>query len=230
MRFSAFQFPSFLTLLLAICLLGSTSSSVRAADATLNRWGGFTFGMTPDQVREIPDITWGPLNTNKSQRWMFSRSPVNVDGFPFRSVEVLFDSEVRLAEIIATHFDPDVAHCELQFLKSLRSLEARHGAFVPGAKDYWRKQYDSRKVILRDLPGSQSRYEYDTLNMDTEAGRAKAVLRDLRDLLHARAKRDAGARIITVDMQVIERQNFCSIRIHFDPNVPPSAEKRERSA
>ena len=120
MRLSAFQFPSLLINLLAICWLGGTSTSVCAAESTVDGWGDIKFGMTPNQVRAIPGISWGRLSSVQSPSAHFddkgmiprrlvpytfelsSSSTVNVYGHDFK-INALFDAQTRLTGFSAVH-------------------------------------------------------------------------------------------------------------------------------
>ena len=65
MGFSAFQVSSFFAFLLAVWLSWSAVCSVHAAEPALDGWDQYKFGMTPDQVRAIPGITWDEPQANR---------------------------------------------------------------------------------------------------------------------------------------------------------------------
>jgi hypothetical protein len=183
MGFSAFQFSSILGCLLAVWLSGSVPSSVHAAETALEGWDQYKFGMTPDQVRAIPGITWDepkansyPPTASQPQNnpqilppnefiasTMRSSSAVNKYGFEF-SVTALFDAQMTLNEIYSQHYSEGQSpeECEQQFQKLLEVFEMRYGAFVPGYNPVEHDQRGNADVtaVWRDLLGAKSRYAF----------------------------------------------------------------------
>jgi hypothetical protein len=96
-------------------------------------------------------------------------------------------------------------------------MEAHYGVFEPPQN---KKNDISTKVILRDLPGGRSRYQYDTLNLETEEGRAREA-NYFGDVVRAVANRNSGGRMVSVDMQLAERRSSCSVMVGLYLSASP---------
>jgi hypothetical protein len=187
--------------LLLACVIGIASFPARAAEATLDGWAQYKFGMTSDQVRAIPGITWDepqansyPPTGSRAQdknrilppnefiaSTMRSSSAVNKYGFEFNAT-ALFDAQMTLNEIYALHYSEEQSpeDCEQQFQKLLEVFEMRYGTFVPDYNpvDHEHPYADNFEVTTtwRDLPGTKSRYAF--LTFERRAGADKNYAAD----------------------------------------------------
>ena len=184
---------AFTVLAVTLCLSAAAGSAT--AQSKLDGWGQFRFGMTPDQARAAPGVSWPPAvktkanaanaNANASTADAMESLPMTSEYGPDTHVSLNFNADQKLQEIRLNFTDTQsAADCENAFQKTLARLDAKYGAFAGNAKDDWSVPGDSGQSLLErtspeKLAGSRSGYSRRTilpnisgLNLETEARRA----------------------------------------------------------
>jgi hypothetical protein len=192
-------------------------SQAQAAES-LNGWGPFKFGMTPDRARALPapGQAWKytppyhfPMSDNVSI--LSSEGPVTAFGDEFVRAGMSFETGKGLTSIYL-HGEKKVPaeDCEKSFQALVTNLEARYGSFVPGYRLF-------EGAAVRQIPGSKSQYQY-----------ASGAFNGVTEWLDAR--RVIGGRYLDVSA-VIGREARCSMNVNFRPDNPqgPNAPKYQRS-
>jgi hypothetical protein len=130
-----------------------------AIETTLQGWGDYRFGMTPDQTRALPGASWSDLGSfpDGSIHYMTALASSRIEGHDFR-VGVYFDKDKKLKSInfIEVATARPSAECERGFQDLLRSFEARYGSFSPQLKPA--DAVRPSTIEWRSLPASTSQY------------------------------------------------------------------------
>jgi len=201
----------------------------RTAGRTLDGWGPFKFGMTPEQARAVPGVSWRGPNGSRPGAGakpanvpiMMSR-PMTSEYGPDTGVFLAFNGEQKLMMIKLLLKDTEFAtDCEKTFRTLLTRLDAKYGPFAPGgAKDEW----TIMDMVIRggmlertsavSLPGSRSRYWHRT------------VLPNVSGLnLEAEAKHSSGSRSVELMMyQKDGNDGGCVRDITFNASMPTKAQ------
>src|ERR1700680_3046464 len=93
-------FSSIVRAVLAIAVIGLSVSMAAAIVTTLQGWGNYKFGMTPDQIRALPGTSWSELKslTDGALQYMNALTAIKIEGHDFR-VGVYFDPDKKLNSI-----------------------------------------------------------------------------------------------------------------------------------
>jgi hypothetical protein len=144
---------------LPIAVIGLGLSMAAAIETTLQGWGEYRFGMTPDQTRTLPGTSWSDLKSlpDKSIHYMNALAATRIEGHDFQA-GVYFDKDKKLKSISFTEIGTTrpSSECERGFQDLLRNFETRYGSFSPQLKpgDAIRPSI----IELRPLPGGTSKY------------------------------------------------------------------------
>jgi len=141
----------------------------QAAETTLNGgWENYKFGMTPDQVRTVPGVSWLPLftsNFGEKISLLTSRTPINRYGIDFGQTRLTFSADLKLTGIALTYAvggkSPD--DCEKEFRTLLPALEHRYGVFKPALPENDLHLPSASPIVWRDVLPSKSQYSSDTV-------------------------------------------------------------------
>src|SRR6185437_6539825 len=126
---------AFKVLAVISCLLAASGPAI--AQSKLDGWGQFKFGMTPDEARGVPGVSWKPGAKTATVTAMESL-PMTSEYGPDTHVALAFNPDQKLREIRLFFTDMQSAtDCEKAFQKTLTSFGAKYGAFAGSAKDDW---------------------------------------------------------------------------------------------
>jgi hypothetical protein len=144
---------------LLIAVISLSLSIAAAIETTLQGWGDYRFGMTPDQTRALPGTSWSDLKSLPDGliHYMNALAATRIEGHDFR-VGVYFDKDKKLKSISFTEVGTarPSSECERGFQDLLRSLETRYGSFSPQLKP--EDTVRPSTIEWRPLPGSSSKY------------------------------------------------------------------------
>jgi hypothetical protein len=220
---------AFTILAITATLLTTLAASNAAVDTpgastakhTLDGWGQFKFGMTPDQAHAVPGVSW-PRATNANAPTVVTMDslPMTSEYGPDTHVSLAFNPDQKLREIRLFFKDTQsAADCEKNFLKTLASFDAKVGAFAAGgASEDWSVPGDSGQSLLErtsalKLPGSRSGYW------------RRSILPNISGLnLEAEAKRAFGSRWIELEMLQKDGKDGCYRSIAFTADMPSKAQ------
>ena len=219
---------AFTILAIAATLLATLAASDAAinepgastAKHTLNGWRQFKFGMTPEQARAVPGVSWRPGVHPPTVIAMVSL-PMTSEYGPNTHVMLMFNSDQKLTMINLSISDTEsAADCEKTFQNLLTRLDAKHGAFAPGGeKDQWaiRDALIQGAVLERTsalkLSGSRSRYWHRT------------ILPNVSGLnLEEEAKHSFGSRWLELMMYQKDGKTGCNRSITFTADIPSKAQ------
>ena len=218
---------AFTVLVIAFCLLAAAGSraAVDAPARAQNRvdgWGSFKFGMTPEQARAVPGMSWRPggnasVPVNNSVPVIMLSLPMTSEYAPDTRVMLAFNADRKLRQIKLFFTDTQsAADCEKAFVNGLARFDAKYGAFTPGGdKDEWviqdmviRGDLLERTAALK-LSGSRSGYW------------RRTVLPNISGLnLEAEAKHSFGSRWIELMMYQKDGKDGCYRSIAFTADMP----------
>src|ERR1700743_2331963 len=117
-------------------ILAVAATAALAVDAqVLDGWGALRFGMSPDQARSVPGLSFGKYSPKdllqRNLGAMASTKPGLIDGIPYK-FDLFFNSYSALYEIGLWNEKPTArAECEARFLTLLGGLEKSYGGFAP---------------------------------------------------------------------------------------------------
>jgi len=213
---------AFTVLAITSCLLAAAGPAT--AQNKLEGWGQFKFGMTPDQARAVPGMSWGKsVNTSAPVKasipaMMFS-APTTSEYGPDTHVTLAFNADQKLFQIRLYFTDTQpAADCEKAFQKTLAKFDAKVGAFAGNAKDDWSVPGDSGQSLLErtsplKLAGSRSGYS------------RRTILPNISGLnLEAEAKRAFGSSSIELGMLQKDGKDGCYRSIAFTADMPTKAQ------
>jgi hypothetical protein len=152
-------FHAMLRAALPITVIGLGLSIAPAIETTLRGWGDYRFGMTPDQTRALPGISWSELKSlpDGSIQYMNALAATRIEGHDFQ-VGVYFDQDKKLKSISFTEVGTarPSSECERAFQDLLRTFETRYGSFSPQLKPG--DAIGPSIIEWRPLPGGTSKY------------------------------------------------------------------------
>jgi hypothetical protein len=82
-----------LLILISFNLTGSATAETR-----LRGWGNLQFGMTPDQVRALPGMSWSKLETKGPYHFMNAVTTTKIEDHDFKTA-AYFDNNRRLTSV-----------------------------------------------------------------------------------------------------------------------------------
>jgi len=207
---------AFTILAVISCLLAASGPAI--AQSKLDGWGQFKFGMTPDEARGVPGMSWKPGAKAATVTAMESL-PMTSEYGPDTHVALAFNPDQKLREIRLFFTDMQSAtDCEKAFQKTLTSFGAKYGAFAGSAKDDWSVPGDAGQSLLertsaQKLPGSRSGYS------------RRAILPNISGLnVEAEARRAFGRNWIELEMLQKDGKDGCYRSIAFSADLPSKAE------
>ncbi len=160
-------------------LAAAAIPSSRAADDVLDGWDDYKFGMTIEQVRAVPGIAWGEVQTPEvisgdtfSMKFTFLKAtaPVTIGAHAY-DLKIYFKPDIGLTSV---HFEDktaakSTAACELRFTDALAALERKHGAFAARQKaGKTTTPFGTLDLTWRKAPTGSSTYEYTMATMQFE--------------------------------------------------------------
>ena len=152
-------FSSIVRAVLAIAVIGLSVSMAAAIETTLQGWGDYKFGMTPDQIRALPGTSWSELKSlpDGAIHYMNALAATKIEGHDFQ-VGVYFDTDKKLKSISFTEIGTarPSSECERGFQDVLRTFETRYGSFSPQLKPS--DAIKPSAIEWRSLAGSTSKY------------------------------------------------------------------------
>lgn len=144
---------------LPIAVISLGLSIAAAIETTLQGWGDYRFGMTPDQTRALLGTSWSDLKSlpDGSIHYMNALASTRIEGHDFR-VGIYFDKDKKLKSISFTEVGTarPSSECERGFQDLLRSFETRYGSFSPQLKP--EDAIRPGTIEWCPLPGSTSKY------------------------------------------------------------------------
>jgi hypothetical protein len=159
------------------------ASAAWAVDAqTLEGWGGLHFGMSPDQARAVPGLSFGRYSAKdllqRNLGAMASTKPGLIGGVPYK-FDLFFNAYSALYEIALWNEKPtNRAECETRFLTLLGGLEKNYGGFAPV---YPVRQKNDQEQIPTSVEwiGKPARYALATVYMGQETASVWNGRRDI---------------------------------------------------
>lgn len=125
-------------------------------------WGGYKFGMSPDQARAVPGRSWGPLKGAEPIALMEALKPVTQNGVSY-DLSLWFRPASTLDQIFLSSSKTTTwEECGQIFLAALKHGESDYGAFAPlraDAKPVSVEGGVTSSVELHDVPDAKSRYQ-----------------------------------------------------------------------
>jgi hypothetical protein len=185
----------------AFVVVGLSLTSAVAVETSLQGWGDYRFGMTPDQVRALPGSSWSRLETKPGLGFFYMNgiSTTSIEGRNFKAL-VTFDGGKKLLKSV-TFTEAEAirpfSECERGFQDLLRKFETRYGSFSPDIKP---KKELGATVEWRTLSGGTSKY----LILRPDSGNG----------FHLEAKRHFAQASVMV--YVDAGGNNCKINIEFN--------------
>jgi hypothetical protein len=162
------RFP---VLAIALCLLSLPALAVQTVDG----WGAYKFGMSPDQARAVPGQIFGPYaprnlwNENKGAMGAKKESQLYRQGW---ALNLFFDAYSKLNGLSLENEKKSTSReaCEQNFLSVLDQMEKDYGAFSA--------VNPQRKWVATDTPPTQldwraqgaSHYQFAALSFADEYG------------------------------------------------------------
>jgi hypothetical protein len=133
------------------------------AQPSLDGWGPYKFGMTLDDVKAVPGITWNyirPIDLQKFHKTLnasLSSTHANAEegGLTFRFAGLFFNSDNKLIAVTLMQNIQD--QCESTYQNVLRDEENKYGSFGPHEHPPLPSVITSS---VDNVPGGTSRYEY----------------------------------------------------------------------
>ena len=144
-----------------------------AAPAALDGWGLLKFGMSPDQARAVPGITFGRYGArnilNQLHGAMAAKKPILVNGIPY-SLDLNFNTFEALAQItLQNEKTTSEADCRDRFLALLGQLEKNYGALAPVYTARKKNDQDVLPISIEWQNGlGASRFQLATVFMGAE--------------------------------------------------------------
>lgn len=160
-------------------LVVATIPSASASDEVLEGWDNYKFGMTIEQVRDVPGIAWGEVQTPEvtsgdtfSMKFTFleATAPVTIGAHAY-DLKIYFKPDIGLTSI---NFEDktaakSTAACELRFTDALAAFERKHGAFAARQKaGKTPTPFGALDLTWRKAPTGASTYEYTMATMQFE--------------------------------------------------------------
>ncbi len=161
-------------LLFPVAMLAALGGRVLAAEP-LNGWGGYKFGMSPDQARAVPGQVFGPYAPrnlwNENKGAMGAKKESRLYGQSW-ALNLFFDAYSKLNGISLEYEKKTTsrAACEQDFLSMLGELEKTYGALSA--------VNPQRKWVASDTPPTQlewraqgaSHYQFAAVSFADEYG------------------------------------------------------------
>jgi hypothetical protein len=179
------------------------AAPARAADATLDGWRDFQFGMSIDQTRQVPDSAWGALQTPPGSISILpSSGDVSDFGQSFR-LRLFFGSADGLEGISLDHSEEtEPQDCRVRYETLLSALEKRYGPFVP-----------RQPIAPRGMQASVASLSASEYGMRIIPNGGGGLI------LNAQARHAFGTRAVEVAMFGIDSgrfgRPFCGLRLIF---------------
>jgi hypothetical protein len=140
---------------------------------SLDGWGAFRFGMSPDQARAVPGTEFGRYSRKdilqRDNGAMASKKPALMNGVAY-NFNLYFNAFDRLYEVGLWHeTTTSQADCESRFLALLDALERSYGKFAPLYPQKVRNDQDQLPMTITWKNGlGGSRYQQATVYMSAE--------------------------------------------------------------
>jgi len=218
-------------LVIAFCLLAAAGSRAAVdaparAQKKMDGWGPFKFGMTPEQARAVPGVSWR-RDINTPIMVMMHSLPMTSEYAPDTDVMLTFNADQKLMAIhLLFKGTQSAADCDKAFQNLLTRLDAKYGAFAPGGDrdlEWFTQDVLVRGGLLEDtsalkLSGSRSRYW------------RRTVLPNISGInLEAEAKRSFGSRSIEAlmfqkDGSGKDGNDGCHRTVAFSADMPTKAQ------
>jgi hypothetical protein len=143
------------------------------AAESLDGWGGLKFGMSPDQARSVPGLSFGRFGAknlmNQNAGAMGANKGTLINGITY-TMDLFFNAYEALNEIsMQNQKTISMADCQDRFLILLGQQEKSYGAFLPVYPE--QKKNDQAELPIsiewKTSPGA-SRYQLATVFMPEE--------------------------------------------------------------
>jgi beta-lactamase regulating signal transducer with metallopeptidase domain len=190
---------------------------------TLEGWGPFKFGMTPDQVLAAapPDLSCGPYNdTARSLACRNSaRGPIREFSSDFNTIYMSFGDDRHLYAVgpVYDHRVREPAESGAKFIDECGALyqklqpavEATYGSLAPLPQDI--HGWIGATTVARDISGTGSRYEY-TVRPKQNNFPIFGTHIDMK------ARRMFGERYVDLAamINILDSSSYCLIALEFD--------------
>jgi len=189
--------------------VGLGLSIAAAVETTLPGWGDYRFGMTPEQIRALPDTSWSNLKSlpDGSIHYMTALTPTRIEGHDFHA-GVYFNADKKLKSIsfIELLTSSPSSECERRFQDLLRTFETHYGSFSPQLRP--EDAIKPNTIEWRSLPGSTSQYYVLTVSTHSVIGGHGDIG------FIAAAWREFGLAWVKVQLQT-DGEDSCALRLTF---------------
>ena len=168
-------------------------------------WDGYKFGMTPQQVRDVPGFKWDHLQKTAVLHFviyrMDSNDPMTLDGHDYKP-SLFFDEKQKLDGILLTSVEKKTPQqCETSLQQLVQAHQKRFGDFSPKVQQ--RSQHGLESV-WHGVAGTHSQYSAVTMttaNGSQERFEARREFHDASDTI--------------VDLTAEPDQDTCKLQIQF---------------
>jgi hypothetical protein len=134
------------------------------AAQTLDGWGAYKFGMSPDAARAVPGMPFGPYAAknlwNENKGAMGAQKKATLYAQPF-ALNLFFDSREKLNAIsLENEKTSSQAACEKTFLGFLGHMEKSYGGFLAVNPERKRNDSDTPPTSLEWRAQGASHYQF----------------------------------------------------------------------
>jgi hypothetical protein len=142
------------------------------AATTLDGWGAYKFGMTPDAARAVPGQSFGPYSAkniwNENKGSMGAKTHPLINGVSY-DLNLYFDDASRLNGItLESEKQSSLGECGLAFLTLLGQQEKTYGGFAAAEPERKRLDTDTPPTSVEWKTQGASKYELATVTLPDE--------------------------------------------------------------
>jgi hypothetical protein len=205
--------------LAAFAFITCTATQAAAQASPVQAWSGYALGMSPDEVRAVPSVTWGVLHNSHAlnEYWIDSTNTREIAGRPYNA-QVFFEGGKALSDIIYAYDDPvsTRAGCEKSYLALLQEMHNTFGAFVPSKAKLIDKLEPNETVKTEDRKAAfGSTYSYRTQKIALSAGEPVTL-----SYAALAVKPFESGDEINVEMIANEATKICGLTVHIHRTPP----------
>ncbi len=201
----------------AFILCAATQAAAQASP--VQTWSGYALGMSPDEVRAVPGVTWGVLHNSRAlnEYWIDSTNTRTIAGNPYNA-QVFFAGGKTLSDVIYAYDNPAAtrAGCDKSYLALLQDMHKTFGAFGPSKAKMIDRLEPNETVKIEDRKAAfGSAYSHRTQQVALSAG-APVTL----SYAALAVKPLESGEEINVEMIADEATKICGLTVHIRAALP----------
>ena len=176
---------------LSVTMMAACAASCASPSHAREAWRGYSFGMTRDEARAVPGISWqADSEVIPNFIVVSSAAPVRLNGKLY-DVNLTFTPASHLHQISFVHKIPDTPadKCKSEFEAQLAELDGTYGSFSPR-----KPERDEKTLEIKQVLGTGTSYA--TLIQDVSGTVAAEMAGDFVKLS---AYRDTGSYTVFVN-------------------------------